>query len=159
MREGDSWDDPFARGTRTIRMCSSDARSWDHPSHPQVKRWGRSTSDSWCRCMWISASARIGCGLFHRTREIGPFRKAVQSPLREAWNPEGFQVLPLTLLPRHAMHCAGAWYHGQELPSAAELGTLLVASVSTGISPEQWKPRRLLFFLPFRRRSRPRRLE
>jgi hypothetical protein len=38
VREGGSWDDPFARGTRTIRMCSSDARSGDHPSHPQVKR-------------------------------------------------------------------------------------------------------------------------
>jgi len=33
-RERDSWDDPSTRRTRTKKRCSSDARSWDHPSHP-----------------------------------------------------------------------------------------------------------------------------
>jgi hypothetical protein len=32
--ERGSWDDPSARRTRTIKRYSSDARSWDHPSHP-----------------------------------------------------------------------------------------------------------------------------
>jgi hypothetical protein len=29
-----------ARATRGLGMPSLDARSWDHPSHRQVKRWG-----------------------------------------------------------------------------------------------------------------------
>src|SRR4026208_384951 len=27
-------NDPLARRTRTIKRCSSDARSWDHPTYP-----------------------------------------------------------------------------------------------------------------------------
>ena len=34
--ERGSWDDPYARATRGLRMPSLDARSWDHPSHPLV---------------------------------------------------------------------------------------------------------------------------
>ena len=33
-RERDGWDDPLARRTRTVKLCSFDARSWDHPSRP-----------------------------------------------------------------------------------------------------------------------------
>ena len=29
-----SWDDPLARRTRTVKLCSFDARSWGHPTHP-----------------------------------------------------------------------------------------------------------------------------
>ena len=33
-REWGSWDDPLARATRGLRRLSLDARSWDHPTHP-----------------------------------------------------------------------------------------------------------------------------
>ena len=29
-----SWDDPLARRTRTVKLCSFDARSWGHPTYP-----------------------------------------------------------------------------------------------------------------------------
>ena len=32
--ERGGWDDPRAPRARTIRMCSLDGRSRDHPSHP-----------------------------------------------------------------------------------------------------------------------------
>ncbi len=30
---------PCAPGTRTIRMCSFDGRSWDWPRHPLMREW------------------------------------------------------------------------------------------------------------------------
>jgi hypothetical protein len=54
--ERGSWNDPLARGTRTIRMCSFDARSWDHPTHPLA-------NGSWLRpCLRSGASWRAGVG-------------------------------------------------------------------------------------------------
>ena len=29
-----SWDDPLARRTCTVKLCSFDARSWGHPTYP-----------------------------------------------------------------------------------------------------------------------------
>jgi len=32
---------PYAPGTRTIRMCSFDGRSWDYPCHPVKRESGK----------------------------------------------------------------------------------------------------------------------